>query len=106
MQPHFSHQNEATLFDPLEIVFAKIGLGRRVFYHTARSGGPESMRLALDVLEGENFAGVNYDSVGPRGPRAAELAAVDALDSDGSFFPPRNRPRPDRVPPQGVRTRE
>ena len=34
MQPRFSHQNDATLFDPLEIVLAKIGLGRR-FYHTA-----------------------------------------------------------------------
>jgi hypothetical protein len=59
MQPHFSHQNEATLFDPLEIVLAKIGLGRRVFYHTARSGGPESMRLALDILEGQNLARKN-----------------------------------------------
>jgi hypothetical protein len=38
--------------------------------------------------KGENFAGVNYDSVRPRGPRAAEVAAADALDSDGSFFPP------------------
>ena len=27
----------------------QIGLGRRVFYHTVRSGCPESMRLALDT---------------------------------------------------------
>jgi hypothetical protein len=57
MQPHFSHQNEATLFDPLEIVLAKIGLGRWVFYHTARSGGPERMGLPLDVLEGQTSPG-------------------------------------------------
>jgi hypothetical protein len=66
MQPHFSHQNEATLFDPLEIVLAKIGLGRQVFYHTARSGCPERMRLALDILEGQNFARKNHHGVGPR----------------------------------------
>jgi hypothetical protein len=44
----------------LEIVLAQIGLGRLVFYHGPRSGCPESMRLALDILEGQNFARKNH----------------------------------------------
>jgi hypothetical protein len=41
------------------------------------------MCLALDVLEGQNFAGVDHDGVVPGGSRAARLPAVDALDCDG-----------------------
>jgi hypothetical protein len=33
---------------------------------TPRSGCPESMRLALDILEGQNFARKNHHGVGPR----------------------------------------
>ena len=38
------------------------------------------MCLALDVLEGQNFAGVDHDGVVPGESRAARLPAVDALD--------------------------
>jgi hypothetical protein len=41
------------------------------------------MRLPLDILEGQNFARKNHHGVGPCRAGAAELAAVDALDSDG-----------------------
>jgi hypothetical protein len=44
------------------------------FYHTARSRGPEGMRLALDVLEGQNFAWVNHCGVGPCRASAPQLA--------------------------------
>jgi hypothetical protein len=37
------------------------------------------MCLALDVLEGQSFAGVDHDGVVPGGSRAAQLPAVDAL---------------------------
>ena len=40
------------------------------------------MGLTLDILEGQNFARKNHHGVGPRRAGAAELAAVDALDSD------------------------
>jgi hypothetical protein len=36
--------------------------------------------LALDILEGQNFARKNHHGVGPRRAGASELAAVDALD--------------------------
>jgi hypothetical protein len=36
------------------------GVGGGGLYHTARSRGAESMRLALDVLEGQNFARKNH----------------------------------------------
>jgi hypothetical protein len=45
------------------------------------------MGLALDVLEGQNFAGVNHDRVRPRRARAPELSAVDALDRHGQLVP-------------------
>jgi uncharacterized protein (DUF1330 family) len=38
------------------------------------------MRLALDVLEGQNFNRKHHHGVGPRRAGAAELPAVDALD--------------------------
>ena len=72
-------------FFPLEIILAQIGLGRLVFYHSPWSGCPESMRQALDILEGQNFARKNHHRVGPRCARAAQLAAVDALDRDRQF---------------------
>jgi hypothetical protein len=37
------------------------------------------MRLALDILEGQNFARKNHHGVGPRRAGAAELAAVATL---------------------------
>jgi hypothetical protein len=46
------------------------------------------MRLPLDILEGQNFARKNHHGVGPCRAGAVELAAVDALDSDGQFAPP------------------
>jgi len=61
-QEHLAHQNRVsasffdTLFDPLKIILAQIGLDRRSFYHTARSGCPEDVHLALYILEGQNFA--------------------------------------------------
>jgi hypothetical protein len=48
--------------------------------HPRGSVGAEGMRLALDVLEGQNFGGKHHHGVGPRRAGAAELAAVDALD--------------------------
>ena len=75
----------------LEIVLTKSGMPAGGLYHTPRSGCPESMRLALDILEGQNFARKNHHRVGPRRARAAELAAVDALDRHGEFVPLRER---------------
>jgi hypothetical protein len=43
------------------------------------------MRLALDILEGQNFARKNHHRVGPRCAGASELPAVDALDRDRQF---------------------
>jgi hypothetical protein len=48
------------------------------------------MRLALDILEGQNFARKNHHGVGPRRAGAAEFAAVDArLESEALKEPPR-----------------
>ena len=44
------------------------------------------MCLALDVLEGQNFAGVDHDGVVQGGSGAARLPAVDALDCWSFFF--------------------
>jgi hypothetical protein len=86
---------------PLEIILVGIGLRRwGVFYHTpARSRGAESMRLALDVLEGQNFAGVNYDRVRARRtpksrPPKSRLRPTTSRRW-GYFLPPR--------PEQGLR---
>jgi hypothetical protein len=76
----------------LEIVLAQIGLGRLVFYHSPRSGCPEHMRLALDILEGQNFARKNHHRVGPCCAGAAELASVDALDGHCQSAQSRKRP--------------
>jgi hypothetical protein len=43
------------------------------------------MRLALDILEGQNLARKNDHRVGPRCAGASELASVDALDRDCQF---------------------
>ena len=43
------------------------------------------MGLTLDILDGQNFARKNHHGVGPRRAGAGEIAAVDALDSDGRF---------------------
>jgi hypothetical protein len=43
------------------------------------------MRLALDILEGQNLARKNDHRIGPRRAGASELAAVDALDRDRQF---------------------
>jgi hypothetical protein len=67
------------------------GCRRGGLYHTARRRGAESMCLALDVLEGQNFAGVDHDGVVPGGSRAARLPAVDALDCDGQLIPSSRR---------------
>jgi hypothetical protein len=40
------------------------------------------MRLALDILEGQNLARKNHHRVGPRRAGASELPAVDPLDRD------------------------
>jgi hypothetical protein len=73
---------------PLEIVLARIGVPPQgCFDDSAQRRGPERMRLPLDILEGQNFARKNHNRVGPRRAGASELPAVDALDSDGSFFP-------------------
>jgi hypothetical protein len=45
------------------------------------------MRLALDILEGQNLARKNHHRVRPRRAGAAELAPVDALDRHCEFVP-------------------
>jgi hypothetical protein len=40
------------------------------------------MRLALDILEGQNLARKNHHGVGPRRAGAAELAAVAREPTD------------------------
>jgi hypothetical protein len=55
----------------LEIVLTEIGgAGGGSVPHPRGSGGAEGMRLALDVLEGENFARKNHHGVGPRRARS------------------------------------
>jgi hypothetical protein len=90
------------------------------------------MGLTLGILEGQNFTRKNHHGVGPRRAGAAELApsmssqrnplvgsgleivltrsgvptpssgATSKSSSPDRGVPARNRPRPDRVPPQGV----
>ena len=61
----------------LEIVLTKSGVPAGGLYHTPRSGCPESMRLALDILEGQKLARKNDHRVSPRRAGASELPAVD-----------------------------
>jgi hypothetical protein len=75
---------------------SELGSSRRstvtvVCTHTARSRRPESMRLALDILEGQNFARKNHHRIGPRRAGASELAIVEALDRHKSARRPNTR---------------